>query len=135
MPAEAALLMVIRMGRHDCFERTVLEFSGTALPQYEVEISSPPFVDPSGQAVDVAGNSFLRVRMGTANAHTETGAPTVGREPLLPGGFTAIEQVQLIEDFEAAVVIVIGLDQQRAFRAFALTGPTRLVIDVFTGAI
>ncbi|MFN0026778.1 MAG: hypothetical protein ACKV2O_06270, partial [Acidimicrobiales bacterium] len=49
MPAEAALLAEVRVGRHDCFERTVLQFAGSALPQYEVQASAPPFVDPSGQ--------------------------------------------------------------------------------------
>lgn len=133
MPAEAALLQEVRVGRHDCFERTVLEFAGSALPQYQVEVSSPPFVGPSGQAVEVRGKSFLRVRLGTANAHTESGTATVGRDPLLPNGFAALEQVQLIEDFEAVVVMIIGLDQPRPFRVFTATRPTRLVIDVFTG--
>ena len=41
-----------------------------------------------------------------------------------------MRELQLVEDFEALVVWVVGVDRPRPFNVFQLDDPDRLVIDV-----
>jgi hypothetical protein len=41
-----------------------------------------------------------------------------------------VRELELVEDFEATLVWVIGVDQRRPFNIFQLDSPDRLVIDV-----
>jgi hypothetical protein len=107
----------------------VFDFNDEALAEYEVAIASPPFTGPPGEPVPVAGNAFIRVRFGSTVArYLELGAYT-GPDSIVPG-FAAIKEIRLIEDFEAVVVWVIGLDTQRSFRVGTLTNPTRIYLDI-----
>jgi hypothetical protein len=133
VPASAALLNAVRIAGHDCYDRVVFEFRGPSLPEWRVEPADPPFSGPSGLPVTVLGTSWLHVRFGTANAHTDDGEATVGIAPVPLGDTTVLRQVQLIEDFEAVVVYVIGMDSARPFRVLTFADPPRLAIDVRTG--
>ena len=111
----------------------MFEFESPYLPEYVVEESRPPFSGPSGMPIDVRGDAYLRVRFGTANAHTDAGVSTVSNAPIYPLGYTAVRQSQMIEDFEAVVIYVIGIDAARPFRVLTFSDPPRIAIDVFTG--
>jgi hypothetical protein len=130
IPPAVALLTAVRVANHDCYDRVVFEFRGPALPEWRVEASTPPFSGPSGEPVDVAGTAWLRVRFATADAHTEAGEATVGIAPIDLRDAAALAQVQLIEDFEAVVVFVVGTDGPRPFRVLTFTDPPRVAIDV-----
>jgi hypothetical protein len=41
-----------------------------------------------------------------------------------------VRELQQVEDFEAVLVWVIGLDRYRSFDVHQLDGPDRLVIDI-----
>jgi hypothetical protein len=111
----------------------VFDFAGTAGPRWEVGEATPPFAGPSGIPVEISGTAFVRVRLAGVDAHTAAGEVTVGPDPIRPGGMTALRQIQLVEDFEGVVIVVLGLDTARPFRAFNLARPPRLVVDVFVG--
>ncbi len=133
MPVAAALLTAVRVAGHDCYDRVVFQFDGPGLPEWRVEPADPPFSGPSGLPVPVRGSSWLRVRFGTANAHTDDGESTVGIAPVPLADTSVLRQVQLIEDFEAVVVYVIGTDGPRPFRVLTFADPPRVAIDVRTG--
>lgn len=129
----------IRAGAHECFGRVVFTFSVEAGPadgttSDEIGYRSPPFAGPSGTPVDVAGGAFLEVLLFGARAYDgQTGAPTYTGPAEIRPGLTAIRELQLVEDFEALLVWVVGVDRRRPFNVFQLDGPDRLVIDVGHG--
>lgn len=129
----------IRAGGHECFDRVVFTFSVEAGPadgtnSYEISYRAPPFTGPSGMPVDVAGGAFLEVLLFGARAHDGlTGASTYTGPAEIRPNLSAVRELQLVEDFEALLVWVVGVDQRRPFNVFQLDGPDRLVIDVGHG--
>src|SRR6266581_813137 len=68
-PLASSTLTAIRAAHNPGFDRLVFEWSGAAVPQYEIKVAST-FIAPSGQAVRVDGNAFFSVRM-NGQAHTD----------------------------------------------------------------
>jgi hypothetical protein len=121
----------VRAGQQDCYERVVFDFKDENLPAYRIMTASPPFSGPSDIPIPVTGAAFIKVHFdGTHARNPEFGAYT-GPSVINPG-FAAIKEVHLIEDFEAVVIWVIGLDKERSFRVGTLSNPTRIYIDVAT---
>jgi hypothetical protein len=132
----------LRTGAHECYDRLVFDFqaevgSPDAALSYEVGYRTPPFAGPSGLPVAVEGASFLQVVFHGARTYDgNTGEPVyTGPRELQPGmsgvaPLARVEEVQLVEDFEATLAWVVGLDRTRAFNVFQLDGPDRLVIDI-----
>lgn len=128
-PANVALTAV-RLARHDetqpPFERLVFEFAGAAVPSIEVDRASPPFaLDGSGLPLDVPGSSFLRVVLRGASGAGSYAGPTAfdPRDGL-------VTAVRRSGDFEGVVGWVVGSPAPLCARIQALTGPTRLVVDL-----
>jgi hypothetical protein len=131
-----ALLTAVRLGRHEGFDRVVFEFRPGAVPGYRVRFVRPPITeDASGLPVRVDGDAFLFVRMEPASGFDLRGEG----EQTYPGPFRidgesasleVVEEVVRTGDFEAVLGWVAGLDERAPFRAFALTGPPRIVVDV-----
>ena len=49
---------------------------------------------------------------------------------LIPLGYGTLVEVRSVEDFEGTVQLALGINGSVCYRAFILTNPTRLVIDV-----
>ena len=130
IPQSIALLSTVRAGRHDCYERIVFDFKDENLPEFQVAVASPPFSGPSGDPIPVAGNRFVKVRFGTTYAHYPGTGNYEGPDSITPAGFMTIREIRLIEDFEAVVVWVIGVEAEHLFRVGTLTNPTRVYIDI-----
>jgi hypothetical protein len=81
--------------------------------------------------VSVAGGADLEVVFQGANAHDDSGSPTVSPRRFSPG-FTALKEVAQVGDFEAVVTYGLGVDRERPFTVSTLSGPSRLVIDIRT---
>ncbi|HEV3471487.1 MAG TPA: hypothetical protein VG148_19325 [Pyrinomonadaceae bacterium] len=127
---EPALLRAVRTASREKFERVVFEFEGAGLPGYRVEyVDRPVRQCGSGEAVPVAGDAWLRVRLTPANAHTEAGRPTV-RDRARRLAYPNLKELKLLCDFEAEVEWVLGLASPNRYRVLELTNPARLVIDV-----
>lgn len=74
--APAAMLVAVRTGAHDGFDRVVFEFE-ERVPGYHIEyIDKPVRKCGSGKVTQVAGDGWLELRMYPSNAHTEKGRPT-----------------------------------------------------------
>jgi hypothetical protein len=125
-------LVAVRAAAHDGFDRVVFEFDG-ALPSHQVRYVDRLVSDGSGDVVEVAGAADLEVAFVDANAHDESGQPTVSPRRFSPG-LTAVKEVALVTDFEANVAYGIGLDRRRPLEISTLSNPSRLVIDIDTSA-
>lgn len=126
-----ALLVDVRTGRHDTFDRVVFEFDH-GLPGYRIEYVQPPILGEfSGEPVDIAGNAFLRVNFRMAAAHDpSTGEPTYTGPLEIVSRLPSLLELERTGDFEGQLTWVLGLTEEVDFRVFELEDPFRVAIDV-----
>ena len=125
-----AELTSIRSGRHDSFDRIVLEFSGPE-PMCTASYVNQIVADGSGQPIALDGNVFLQVTLSGAAAHDDAGKSTYnGPDMIDTPDLQNVAAVTLAGDFEGQVTIGLGLNMKTHYTVFALSGPTRVVIDV-----
>jgi hypothetical protein len=100
------------------------------MPSYHIEyIDSPVRQCGSGEAVEIAGDAWLAIRVEPANAHTEAGQPTIEERVQRPE-LEVLRELRMTCDFEAQVVWVLGVSTPNQYRVMELIDPTRLVVDV-----
>lgn len=124
---DAAELYGAAAGCHATFDRFVIR-ARFATPGYDVRYVSRILADPSGNPVSLLGTQRIRIRLNLAAGHDNRG------RNLLAGTLTPrcpnLLQVKKAGDFEGTVSFGLGLARRTGFRAFRLTNPTRVVIDV-----
>lgn len=131
--AERAELVVseIRMGNYQGEDRVVFELDGRGTPSYSVDYVDTPAQQGSGFPVEVAGDSFLQVMIGGQILPTETDMTEVPVGTVTGEGAAGVAGVAFTGQFEGQAQAVIGLEgSDRAFSAFLLQNPTRLVVDI-----
>ena len=131
VPEDMPMLVAIRTGSHDGYDRVVLEFRND-LPSWRVgyvdEVTSE-----SGATVPLAGAASLFVDVEPAWAHDQN---TPAYEPTYTGprsrtvDYPTLRQVRWVDEFEGHLTFGIGLQRQVGFRVVELRGPPRLAIDV-----
>jgi hypothetical protein len=124
------VLVDVRAGSHQGFDRVVFEFDG-AVPEHTVSYVDQLVEDGSGNPVSLSGSADLEVVFQGANAHEEDGSPTISPRRFSPN-LPAVKEIAQIGDFEAVVSYGIGVDQRRPIKVFTLSEPSRLVVDVST---
>lgn len=134
-PTEIALLTAVRTGRQPCADRVVFDFDAAASPGYTIRYEPGPFtLGQSDLPVSVAGDAFLVVRFDRSSG-VDLSQPALpptytGPESIVPSGLTHVRELRRIEDFEAQLVWVLGIDGGRPFTVGTLTGATRVYLDV-----
>ena len=131
---DVSLLTDVRTGRQPCTDRVTFEFRDGVPPEYRIEYESGPFsFGESGMPVTIQGSAFLVVVFPHSSGVDLTDpAATVtytGPDSIIPTGLTHVAEVRKIEDFEAVLRWVIGLDSTRPFTVGVLDGPPRVYID------
>ena len=132
-----AAISNVRAGRHDCFDRMVVDVAGP-VAGYHVFYMAEPLTDPAGMPFSLRGGAKLAVAV---LAHTEdvnTGAqvftPANPDELVNVTGWSTFRQIKLVgPSFEGVTQFGLGVRARLPFRVFTLTGPgsmTRVVIDV-----
>lgn len=116
-----------RLGSHDGYDRVVVELTGDGTPGWMTNWTDHVAEQGRGLPLDLEGPVFLDVKIlgaaypaqGQTNAYTTHGRKESG-------------DIRAFYDsvFEGEVHLAIGMDQQRPYRIFALSNPTRVVIDV-----
>lgn len=126
-----ALLVDVRTGLHDEFDRVVFEFEG-GIPGYQVAYVQPPILeDASGLPVEIGGRAFLQVRFNVAAAHDPaTGEPTYDGPFEIVSDMPSLVESQQTGDFEGYLTWVLGLTDAVDVRVTELEDPFRLAIDV-----
>jgi len=116
----------VRVGSHPGYDRIVFQFVGTARPQLTVAVAHPPFVgDASGKTIDVAGSSFLSLKLHVASEY-----PTYPGPGSFSPGYPALKALVNTGDYEGYVTWIAGLNGSTCYRISTLTGPTRIVVDI-----
>lgn len=120
-------LVAIRAAHHPGFDRVVLEFDGPVPAVRDVRYVPRLLGDASGLPVRIAGRAVLRIQVSDARAHEGSGSTAPGRTAYaLPNVLTTVRA----GDFEGVVTYGVGLAKRTPFTVLALTGPSRLVVDV-----
>ena len=65
----------IRVGRHDGFDRVVIEVGGTGIPGWDARYVDDPRSQGSGDPVEVDGAAVLQVGVTGIGLPTDTGVP------------------------------------------------------------
>jgi hypothetical protein len=124
-------LTAVRAGRHTCYDRLVLDISGTThVNSWRVEYVSAVRSDGSGAVVPLRGGAFLQI---TAGTHDDGYHPANQRELANVAGFTTFRQVASAGGFEGYSSVGLGVRARLPFRVLTLSGPgntARVAIDV-----
>jgi hypothetical protein len=120
----------VRAGRHDCYDRLVIDVAGSA-PGYSVRYVPAVTSDGAGFPVPLAGGAFLEI-VAQAPSYDENGRPTYWPADwshlVNVAGYTTFRQVADAGSFEGQTTIGLGVRARLPFRVLQLPG--RLVIDV-----
>jgi hypothetical protein len=125
----------VRSGRHDCYDRLVLDINGH-VAGYNVQYVNAVYSEGGGQVVPVRGGARLSLVV-KATSFDASGHPTF--VPSNPAeltnvtGFRTLRQVAWGGSFEGQSTIAVGVRARLPFRVFILAGPgtgSRLVLDV-----
>jgi hypothetical protein len=121
----------IRIGRQSGFDRVVFEVGGTGTPGWDVRYVDQPASQGSGAPIDVEGSAALQVTITGAQIPDETGvAEYDGPNPLPGAGTRTVTEVAYDHIFEGTAVAFVGTSGQLPFRVYALSNPTRVVVEV-----
>ena len=113
----------LRLATHDGYSRLVVDLHTSGVPAWTVGYTDAS--GPGGGPVDVAGDAFLRVSLETGTEPSGQGGSRVRTSP------GPISEVVTTGFFEGSEEVLIGVQGgEMPFRAFALTDPGRIVIDV-----
>jgi hypothetical protein len=128
-------LVGVRTGRHECFDRLVIDLKGPETGYY-VKYVPGVGMDGSGAPVPLRGGAFLLI---IAHAPDHDGnfnrsVPWRGGEEIANvGSYRTFREVAFAGSFEGQTTIGLGVRARLPFRVFTLPGPgngSRLVIDV-----
>jgi hypothetical protein len=126
----------IRAGRHDCYDRLVIDVRAPGSTYFHVQYVPQVIGDPSGEPIPLRGGAFLDVFVGSTS-YDEDGNHVYN--PPNPGdlinvaSYQTFRQVALGASFEGMTQIGLGVRAQLPFRVFTLANPdgtTKYVIDV-----
>lgn len=130
-------LVNVRTGRHDCYDRMVLDVDGASSTEpigYRVSYVSALHQDGSGELIPVSGGAILEISASAPSYDPETGDPTYAGhagDPL-PGvdiaGYQTFRDTRFGASFEGQTQIGLGVRARLPFRVFQRGD--RLVIDV-----
>jgi hypothetical protein len=122
----------VRFGRHDGFDRVVLDLAGSGRAGWQVRyVDSPVRSQGSGAVVPLAGDGQLEVVLTGISMPGDVGGRRYGgpRRPAL-GRTGVVEDLYVDNLFEGRFVTFVGTRSPERFRVFALDDPQRVVVDV-----
>jgi hypothetical protein len=126
-PQSQAVIAALRTGTHPGYDRVTLEFASGNLNDLQVTTQTGTAFtrSPRGDQVTLAGKNGILVRIPGADMHTAYTGP----KDIKPG-YASLVEVMQVEDFEGVVQLGLGVSGATCYRAFVLTNPGRLVIDI-----
>ncbi|MBA3369406.1 MAG: hypothetical protein H0T99_12185 [Geodermatophilaceae bacterium] len=130
-PGSNALLTDVRVGRHACYDRLVLDMAGD-VRGYSVRYVDQVVRDGSGELVPLRGGARLEVTARSGAAPIDSIFLPNG-ELADVSGYQTFRHVAWAGSFEGQTTIGLGVRARLPFRVFILDGPgngSRLVIDV-----
>ncbi|SEF38333.1 hypothetical protein SAMN05421837_12058 [Amycolatopsis pretoriensis] len=134
-PAQAVnsvpTLTAIRTGNNPTFDRVVLDLGPGSAPTPGYQLVDELIADPSSEIVWLTGEYFINVSVPYAAAHDDNGNPTyTGPVKFRTRNLSNVMAVAVIGDWEAHLLIGLGVRSRTTVNVFTLTAPNRVVIDV-----
>ena len=124
-------LAAVRAGRHSCYDRLVLDITGTThVNSWRVEYVPTVRQDGSGAVVPLRGGAFLQITVGAHGQNFDRGNDW---ELANVAGFTTFRQVAWAGAYEGYSGVGAGVRATLPFRVITLAGPgntVRVAIDV-----
>ena len=127
----ASLLVTgVRTGAHEDYDRIVVDLIGEGTPGWQADWVTDAGTQGKGDPIQPSGNHILRV-FGTGARMPSTAEEIASAQTTLSVGLDlpAIASVYYDPTVEAQYQLVLGTNSQ-SYRVFALSSPTRLVVDV-----
>ena len=122
-----AYVSALRTGTHGSYDRITIEFAN-GVPS-DVQVSAPDgttfTLSPSGQSATIRGDHGILITIRGADLHTSYSGSTD-----IVTSYATLVEVRRVQDFEGVVQLVLGVKGAGCYRAFFMTNPDRLVIDV-----
>ncbi|WP_134774292.1 AMIN-like domain-containing (lipo)protein [Ornithinimicrobium flavum] len=120
----------VRTGRHEDFDRVVLDLTGDEPTLgWFARLVDEAVEDPSGLPLDVEGERFLQ--LGIAGIDWTVDSPDRYDDgPVQGQGTEVVTEVVFGALFEGQQQILVGLREDTDYRIFTLADPARIVIDV-----
>ena len=122
----------VRVGAHEGFDRVVLEVGGEGTPGWDVRYVDSATAEGSGDPIDLAGPAYLRVTLTGVSYPYESGLDEQGRGAVSGSGTRAVTGAWYDGTFEGQALAYVGTSRQQPFRVYALSDPTRVVVEVAT---
>jgi hypothetical protein len=101
-------LRTVRFGRHDTYDRLAFDFCKPADTTLTATVVKQLTEDGSGAKVTLQGKYFIAITLTPADAHSDTGRPTVPNHAVTVAGRN-MQQYKLIGDFEGVVTYGVGV--------------------------
>jgi hypothetical protein len=98
----------VRFGRHDTYDRLAFDFCKPVDTTVTATVVKELREDGSGNKVTLKGKYFIAITLTPADAHSDTGQPTVPRQAVTVAGRN-MQQYKLIGDFEGVVTYGVGV--------------------------
>jgi hypothetical protein len=122
-PAGTMHVSGIRIASQPGYTRLVIDLTSHGAPAWTARYTEAS--GPGGAPVEIDGKAFLRVALQTG---ADSGSQGQNDTKLSPG---PVAEAKTTGSFEGSEEVLIGMrDGETPFRAFALTDPARIVIDV-----
>jgi hypothetical protein len=134
--SEQALLVGVRVGSHEGYDRVVFEFAPRRSPSndratFEIGAAKPPFYeDPSGRTLTVSGDPVLSIVFRGATIQTLDSRSSYSGSRDFQTRFPVLSELKSQGDFEAVNSWLAGLSDPACVKAQMLSAPTRLVVDL-----
>jgi hypothetical protein len=134
-----APLYLVRAGRHECYDRVVLDLNGAEDVGYSAEYVPVVRADGSGRAVPVEGQAALQVVVRGPIWGTDTQGhqpwrqpPRVGADLVSATDWDALTGVKFAGTFEGQTTLAVGVREQRPFRVWVRSEPgyRHVVVDI-----
>jgi len=126
----------VRAGRHDCYDRLVLDLRGGSSAGFHVSYVDAVYTDASGALVPLRGGARLQIVVHASSYDVNgqrTYTPANPSELANVAGYQTFRQVAFAGSFEGQTTLGLGVRARLPVRAFVLAGPgdgSRLVVDV-----
>src|SRR6266566_2541943 len=119
----------LRTGTHPGYDRVVVRFSGKQPGSIELkpQATSNFLGSPRGDTISLAGGHGLVALVRGADMHTAYSGARAFKT-----GYPGLRETRVIEDFEGQVMLGLGVAGSNCYRAFILSNPVRLVVDIQT---
>lgn len=117
----------LRTGTHPGYDRLTVQFQNGQ--PASIELRPQPGAtftnSPKGDQVTLTGKNGVLVIIHGADLHTSYSGSTD-----IKTGYATLVEVRQLEDFEGVVQLGLGVSGATCYRAFILSNPSRLVIDI-----